>query len=74
MTPYIEVDRAMTSTGRKCDKCGDIISRGMKYLHMNKNKHLFILCGKCLYILTIKIVKDNPLVKAEAMADLICTE
>ena len=70
MKAYIEIDRAKTPA-RRCDKCGENIPVGAKYLHMNKNKHLFILCGKCLYIFTAKIMKDNPLVKADATAELL---
>jgi len=73
MNAYIEIDRAQTPK-RTCDKCRDIIPIGSKYLHMNKNKHRFILCGKCLYIFAAKIMKDNPLVKADATVELLGEE
>jgi hypothetical protein len=66
---YIEVDRARTRTGRKCCRCQGTINMGEHYLHMNRNSHLFVLCGKCLVLLATKVIKANPMVKADVVAD-----
>ena len=71
MISFIELQKAHTQTGRKCDKCGELIKIGETYLHMNKNKHLFMLCGKCIYIFAAKMYKENPLIKADATAELL---
>lgn len=71
MISFIEINKAHTSIGRICDKCGEHIKTGETYLHMNKNKHLFILCGKCVYIFAAKMYKENPLIKADATAELL---
>jgi len=68
---YIEVDRARTSHGRKCNSCGEKIKLGEKYLHCNRNSHLFVLCGKCLVIYATKVIQADPCVKGDAMAELI---
>ena len=59
----IGVDRAHTAKGRKCLCCGEHIQRGEKYLHINRNNHLYILCGKCSVIIALCLKKDESLPK-----------
>ena len=67
---YVQVDRARTM-GRKCHHCEEKIPVGDKYLHMNRNNHLYNLCGKCLLIFTAKVCEADPTVKGDALAELI---
>ena len=67
---FIEVDRAKTKKGRKCNSCGNIIEQGVKYLHMNRNDHLFVLCGKCLVVYATKVIAHDPIHKADAFAEM----
>lgn len=68
---FIEVDRAKTPAGRKCNSCGERIPQGTKYLHMVRNQHLFVLCGKCLVIYATKVVAHDPTHKADAFANMV---
>ena len=61
---YIEVDRAQTPRGRKCNGCMTIIPQGDKYLHMNRNAHLFVLCEECLILFATKVSKYNSFRKS----------
>jgi hypothetical protein len=69
---FIEIDAVKGRTERVCNKCNASIPKTGKYLYMRRNRHNFILCGKCLYIFAAKIVKDDPLVSsyvADAMLE-----
>jgi hypothetical protein len=68
---FIDVDRAKTPAGRKCNSCQDKIPQGAKYLHMNRNTHLFVLCGKCLLIYAAKVNAHDPSHKTKAVSDLL---
>lgn len=68
---YIEVDRARTKTGRKCNHCGEQIKMGEKYLHMVRNSHLFVICGACLLLFTKEVVETDPTVKSNVVAKLL---
>lgn len=69
-TQYIEVVAANTS-GRRCHKCAERIPRGKLFLYMERNRHVYCLCGKCLVIFTALVMKDDPTHKADAAAELI---
>ena len=68
---YIQVDRAQTPNGRKCNGCGRKIEQYEKYLHMNRNRHLFVLCGKCVVMYATELVDHDPIHKADAVAEMI---
>ena len=42
---YINVERATSSAGRHCDKCGGNIETGEKFLMLRKNRHIMKVCG-----------------------------
>ena len=70
MKGYTELVTAQT-IGRACDHCGIPVPQGSKYLHLVKNRHTYIICGKCLTIFATLAIKDDPTHKADAMAELI---
>ena len=73
MEKYLGLVRAYTN-GKKCDHCGESIPRDKLFFQMNKNRHVYILCDKCVYILAAKMVKEDPMIKADATAELIGKE
>lgn len=68
---YIGAERATTRAGRTCDKCGERIETGEKYLHIRKNRHIMKVCGGCLLLLVIEVAKENPALKADALTKII---
>ena len=70
MEGYTELVTAQT-IGRKCDHCGEHIPRGMPYLHLVKNRHTYIICGKCLVIFAGLAREINPAFVADATAELL---
>ena len=67
---YIETVVAQTN-GRHCHKCKEKIPRGAMYLHMERNRHVYCVCGKCLYIFASLAIQHDPLYKSDAAAELI---
>jgi len=70
MKGYTEYVEAQT-TGRKCDHCGKHIEHGKGYLHLVKNRHIYIICNKCLVIFGRLAERNEPTAKADAMAEII---
>ena len=70
LSNYVEVVKAQTN-GRKCHKCEEKIPRGKMYLHLERNRHVYCICGKCLLIFATLAVKDDPSFKGDAAAELI---
>ena len=68
---YAEVDRAQTKRGRGCNACGGRIQQGERYLHLNRNSHLFVICAKCLVIFAHRAAEGRDDLKAQVVADLI---
>jgi hypothetical protein len=55
---YCEVSITI-SGNRNCHKCGEKISKEMPYLHLRRNRHIFVVCGKCLVFFTQKALEYN---------------
>jgi hypothetical protein len=67
---YVEVVLAQTN-GRKCHKCGNKIMRGKPYLHMERNRHIYCVCGMCLVMFATQAARKDPEARADAVAEII---
>jgi len=59
------------SKHRNCNQCEESVSVREKFLHIERNRHHFVLCGDCLESYANQIMEIDPIHKADAMAELI---
>lgn len=67
---YITID-IVKSTAKVCSRCSREMIRNEKYLYLVRHRHTFLVCGKCLVIATAEVLKDNPAIKGDALAEII---
>lgn len=67
---YFEVKIA-TSSSWKCHKCGEVITTGRVHMFMRRNRHTFILCGKCITFCASKAIELDPKIQEDCVPDLL---
>lgn len=56
---YSEVS-VMWSNNKICHKCKEEIQRGAPYLHLRRNRHVYIICGACIMFYAKKVEELDP--------------
>ena len=67
---YFEVTVAR-SNNWTCHKCNEKIETGHAYMLQRRNRHVFILCGKCIVLCASKVIEIDPSAQEKVVAHLL---
>lgn len=69
---YHEVTRCYGN--KVCHKCGEKIKYHAPYLHLRRNRHIFIVCGACVMLYSKQVMELDPDIKYDVAEKLIESE
>jgi uncharacterized protein YunC (DUF1805 family) len=67
---YFEITIAK-SNNWTCHKCSEKVETGHAYLLMRRNRHIYVMCGKCIVLSASKVMEIDPSVQEKCIDPLL---